>query len=72
MLLAAWGDGVGGNWVGFGGLEDAGALLDIPPGLAVLAILPLGYPAGVIGRGKKRRKPLASVAHRERYGRRLE
>jgi nitroreductase len=72
MLLAAWGDGIGGNWVGFGGLEDARALLGIPSSLEVLAILPLGYPAGVTGRGKKRRKPLASVAHRERYGRRLE
>jgi nitroreductase len=72
MLLAAWADGVGGNWVGFGALAEAGALLGIPPSLDVLAILPLGYPARAIGRGKKRRKPLDTVAHRERYGRRLE
>jgi nitroreductase len=68
MLLAAWADGVGSNWVGFGGLEAVGALLHVPAALDVLAILPLGYPVGVVGRGKKRRKPLASVAHRERYG----
>ena len=72
MLLAAWGDGVGGNWVGFGGLEEVRALLGIPSSLDVLAILPLGYPAGVVGRGKKRRKALGAVAHRERYGRSLE
>jgi nitroreductase len=72
MLLAAWGDGVGGNWVGFGGLEEVRTLLAIPAGLDVLAILPLGYPAGVVGRGKKRRKPLGTVAHRERYGRPVE
>jgi nitroreductase len=72
MLLAAWSDGVGSNWVGFGGLEEVGALLGVPPSLDVLAILPLGYPARPIGRGKKRRKPLGAVAHRERYGRRLE
>ena len=72
MLLAAWGDGVGGNWVGFGGLEEVRALLGIPSSLDVLAILPLGYPVGVVGRGKKRRKPLGAVAHRERYGRPLE
>jgi nitroreductase len=72
MLLAAWGDGVGGNWVGFGGLEEVRALLAIPVGLDVLAILPLGYPAGVVGRGKKRRKPLGTIAHRERYGRPVE
>ena len=72
MLLAAWGDGVGGNWVGFGWLEEVRALLGIPSSLDVLAILPLGYPAGVVGRGKKRRKALGAVAHRERYGRSLE
>jgi nitroreductase len=68
MLLAAWADGVGSNWVGFGGLEDVKALLHVPAQLDILAILPLGYPVGVVGRGKKQRKPLATVAHRERYG----
>src|SRR6266571_5330910 len=35
MLLTAWADGVGSNWVGFGGLETVKALLDIPSGLCV-------------------------------------
>jgi nitroreductase len=68
MLLAAWADGVGSNWVGFGGLDEVKALLGVPARLDVLAILPLGYPAGPVGRGKKDRKPLGTVAHRERYG----
>jgi nitroreductase len=68
MLLAAWADGVGSNWVGFGGLERVRALLDIPGNLDVLAILPFGYPARAIGKGKKQRKPLREVAHLERYG----
>jgi nitroreductase len=68
MLLAAWAEGVGSNWVGFGGLEAVKALLNVPAPLDVLAILPLGYPAGVVGRGRKQRKPLATVAHRERFG----
>jgi nitroreductase len=72
MLLAAWADGVGSNWVGFGGLENVKALLDIPAGLDVLAILPFGYPARAVGRGKKQRKPLREVAHLERYGRPFE
>jgi len=38
----------------------------------VLAILPFGYPADRIGRGKKKRKPLRAVAHRERYGQPFE
>jgi nitroreductase len=72
MLLTAWADGVGSNWVGFGGLEKAKPLLDIPAGLEVLAILPFGYPTRPVGRGKKQRKSLREVAHLERYGRPFE
>jgi len=72
MLLTAWADGVGSNWVGFGGLEKVKAVLAIPAGLDVLAILPFGYPARAVGRGKKQRKPLREVAHLERYGRPFE
>ena len=67
MLLVAWSEGVGSNWVGFGGLEKINALLGIPGEFDVLAILPFGYPADRIGRGKKNRKPLRAIAHRERY-----
>jgi nitroreductase len=72
MLLTAWADGVGSNWVGFGGLDKANKLLDIPATLEVLAILPFGYPTRPIGRGKKQRKPLREVAHVERFGRPFE
>ena len=72
MFLAAWAEGVGSNWVGFGGLDKVKALLDIPAKLEVLAILPFGYPAGAVGRGKKDRKALREVAHLERFGRRFE
>lgn len=72
MLLTAWADGVGSNWVGFGGLDNVKALLDIPAALDVLAILPFGYPARAVGKGDKQRKPLREVAHLERYGRPFE
>ncbi len=68
MLLTAWADGVGGNWVGFRSLDDAKPVLGIPEELVLLAILPLGYPATPVGRGIKERKPLTEVASRERYG----
>jgi nitroreductase len=68
MPLTAWAEGVDSNWVGFGGLEDVKALLNIPAELDLLAILPFGYPVDAVGRGKKQRKPLGEVAHRERYG----
>src|SRR2546426_7893898 len=45
MLLTAWADGVGSNWVGFGGLPGVKRLLEIPNELEVLAIVPFGYPA---------------------------
>ena len=72
MLLTAWADGVGSNWVGFGGLDKVKTVLDIPAGLDVLAILPFGYPARAVGKGKKQRKALRDVAHLERYGRPFE
>jgi len=69
MVLTAWADGVGSNWVGFvGGLDAIKPVLNIPAELDVLAIVPLGYPADRLGKGKKNRKPLAEVASQERYG----
>ena len=68
MILTAWSAGVGSNWVGFLGPAEVKPVLGIPDDLDVLAILPFGYPAQAPGRGKKRRKPLSQVAHRERIG----
>ena len=68
MILTAWSAGVGSNWVGFVGMEGIKPVLGIPDELDVLAILPLGYPADKVGRGKKKRKPLAEVAHAGRFG----
>jgi nitroreductase len=68
MLLTAWAEGVGSNWVGFQGLDAIKPLLNIPDDLDVLAILPFGYSAQAVGQGKKNRKPLSEVADRERFG----
>lgn len=72
MLLTAWADGVGSNWTGFGGLTEVQRLLEIPDNLDVLAVLPFGYPSEAVGQGKKQRKPLGEVAHRERFGQPFE
>jgi nitroreductase len=72
MVLTAWSEGIGSNWVGFMGLDAVKPLLGIPDELDVLAIVPFGYPAKAIGKGKKRRKPLSQVAHRERFGQPFE
>jgi nitroreductase len=68
MILTGWSEGLGSNWVGFLGLTDVKSLLGVPDDLDVLAIVPFGYPAQAYGRGKKERKPLSEVAHRERFG----
>ena len=67
MILTAWSEGVGSNWVGFLGLTEVKSLLGIPDELDVLAVVPFGYPARAYGRGKKQRKALSEVAHRERF-----
>jgi len=72
MMLTAWSEGVGSNWVGFFNLEALKPLLGIPAGLQIFAVVPFGYPLDAIGRGKKNRKPLAEVAHRERFGQPFE
>ena len=72
MILTAWSEGVGSNWVGFLGLSEVNPLLGIPNDLEVLAILAFGYPTQDIGKGKKQRKPLSEVAHLGRFGQPFE
>ncbi len=67
MILTAWSEGISSNWTGFGGLTEVNSLLGIPNNMEVLAVLPFGYSAQVHHNGKKQRKPLAEVVHRERF-----
>jgi len=68
MVLTAWETGVGSNWAGFFGLEAVKPLLGIPDELDVLAIVPFGYPTEELGKGIKKRKPLAEVVSKEKFG----
>lgn len=68
MILTAWAEDVGSNWVGFAPMPEVNKLLAIPDNLDVLAILPFGYPVKQIGQGKKRRKAPAEVFHRGKFG----
>jgi len=68
MMLAAWAEGIGSNWGGFHGLDAVKPVLNVPETLDLFAIIPFGYPAQAVGKGKKQRKPLATVAHHERFG----
>lgn len=67
MVLTAWAQGLGSNWVGFNNLTQINPVLGIPPEIAILAILPFGYPVSDLGKGRKKRRPLGEVVHRERW-----
>ena len=66
--LTAWDEGLGSNWTGFGGLTEVARELGIPDRYDVLAVLPFGYPARRLGKGKKNRKPLGEAVSSERFG----
>ena len=59
---------MGSNWVGFSGMDEVKALMKVPSPLDVVAIVPFGYPTRPLGRGRKQRKALREIVHRERYG----
>lgn len=67
MILTAWGDGVGSNWTGFGGLENVRVEFGLPPEYEVLAVISFGYPKRKVA-GKKKRKPFDEVVSAERFG----
>lgn len=67
MILTAWGEGVGSNWTGFGGLDAVRKEFGIPATYDVLAVIPFGYPKHTV-LGKKKRKPFNQVVSAERFG----
>lgn len=69
MMLTAWEEGIGSNWVGNVNTAEIRELLNVPQDRMVLNVLPFGYPTANIGEGIKDRRPLGDVAHAEAYGR---
>ena len=72
MILTAWSEGIGSNWVGFLNLDEVKPVLGIPEDLDALAIVPFGYPAQAVGKGQKQRKPLSEVGRLGRFGQPFE
>jgi len=68
MQLAAWEEGLGSCWIGGIEHERVKRLLGIPEACELVTVLPFGYPTEAAKRLRKRRKPLAQMAHRERFG----
>lgn len=75
LWLAARAEGLGVGWVSILKLPQLRLILDIPPHVVPVAYLCLGYPEGFPDRpeletaGWRRRQPLSSVIHYERWGR---
>lgn len=68
MMLVAWDQGIGSNWVGNVNTVEIRDLLAVPSDRQVLAIVPFGYPDRKLGKGKKNRKSISEIAHHEKYG----
>ena len=69
MVLTAWAEGVGSNWVGFAGrLDGVRDAFGLPDSYDVLAVIPFGYSKRKLGLGKKNRKPLREVVSDEKFG----
>jgi len=68
MMLVGWDHGLGSNWVGSPGrMGEINTLLGIPDDIEVVSIVPFGYPAHAVGKGRKQRKPLEEIVHWERW-----
>ncbi len=65
LLLAAWGMGIGGCWVGAFSEKNVAGALRLPGHVRPLAIIPLGVPDGMPPKRKRRR--LEGFVHGERY-----
>ena len=68
MILTAWSEGIGSVWAGWLGMPEVNKLLGVPDDHDVLAVVPFGYPAKAIGKGKKKRKPASEVVYHEKFG----
>jgi nitroreductase len=68
MMLVAWNEGIGSVWVGNMNKPEIKELLGVPSELMVLTVIPFGYPAEKIGKGRKARKALGEIVHAEKFG----
>lgn len=65
ILLAAHGLGLGACWIGSFDEEGASEALGLPENVRPLTIIPIGHPAKVSE--KPKRKPIEEVVHEEKY-----
>jgi nitroreductase len=71
IMLAALAYDLGSSigWFRGGGTDEAKRILGIPPERLVRTAISVGYPSAEAARRGGRRKPMAEIVHRDRYGR---
>ncbi len=62
LMLAAHAQGLGSVFVGVFDEEQVGDLLNIPPGVRIIGLFPLGYPLEEV-KASTPRKPLEEIVH---------
>ena len=65
LMLAAAAEGLGTCWIGAFVEEEVRSILGVPPEIKIVALTPLGYPAG--DRVERPRKPLDEIIMHERW-----
>lgn len=66
LMLAAHALGLGSVFVGVFDEEKLGELLDIPPGVRIVGLFPIGYPLGE-SKGGPPRRPLEEIVFYEKW-----
>ena len=67
MQLAGWAEGLGSCWVSGLDRDRIKELLRMPLAMEVITVLPFGRPTPAARAVRKRRKPLAAIAHRNQF-----
>lgn len=68
MMLTAWEEGIGSNWVGNVATDEIHQFLGVPDDRKVVTIVPFGFPDKELGAGIKDRKAFDEVVHLDHYG----
>jgi nitroreductase len=66
LMLAAVSEGLGTCWIGAFIEDDVRAILGVPEDVKIVALTPVGYPAGE--RTVRPRKALEEIVHHEKWG----
>ena len=68
LMLAAEAEGLGTCWIGAFREDEVREILEVPAGVKIVALTPVGYPA--VDKVFRKRKPLEEILMREKWEKR--